>query len=187
MLVRFLEKPRKIVHNLLDQTHDRPFYGVHFRVENDTVWQSLKDQLHADLDALDKAYEMYGDKSKQKPLVYVACGDEKQMKAFQEGGKERGWDVTHKWDIARQIGDGETVKMIDELAFDFQGAVDMGMMVYSHFFIGISGSAFSNTVAHARDVTGRYRGSSLREKFDDEGSRNYLVHDGQPSSYPCCL
>ena len=189
MLMRFLEKPRKIVHNLLAQLN-RPFYGVHFRVENDTVWGSLESQLSLDLDALDKAWSMYKHDNglgSQKPIVYVACGDEGQMKAFIEGGKFRGWDVTHKWDLARQISNPETVKMIDGLAFDFQGAVDMGMMIQSHFFIGISGSAMSNTIAHARDVTGRYRGSSLREKIDDGGARSYLVHDGQASSYPCCL
>jgi len=189
LLIRFLERPRTIVHNLMHQMV-RPYYGVHFRVENDTIWGSLESQLALDLDALDDAWAMYGKRDglgTNKPPVYVACGDEHQMSKFIEGGKARGWTVTHKWDLARQIPNPETVKMIDELAFDFQGAVDMGMMMQSHFFIGISGSAFSNTVAHARDVTGRYRGSSLREKIDDAGARSYLVHDGVASSYPCCL
>jgi hypothetical protein len=190
LLMRFLEKPRKIVSHLLAQTHGRPFYGVHFRVENDTVWASLENQLALDLDALDQAWSMYKEDngmSSEKPLVYIACGDEDQIKAFVDGGKARGWDVTHKWDLARQSPDPETVKMINELAFDFQGAVDMGMMIQSHFFIGISGSALSNTVAHARDVTGRYRGSSLRKRPGDAGARSHIVHDGQASSYPCCL
>jgi hypothetical protein len=191
MLMRFLDKPRKIVNNLLAQTQGRPFYGVHFRAENDSVWSSAEDQMNQDLDALDKAYSLYSAKDglTTKPLVYLACGDEEQMKMFVSAGKARGWDVTHKWDLARQIqGDGgETVNMVNELAFDFQGAVDMGMMMKAHFFMGITGSAFSNTVAHARDATGRYRGSSLREKWDDGGARNHLFADGVASSYPCCL
>jgi hypothetical protein len=58
--------------------------------------------------------------------------------------------------------------------------------VQSYFFIGISGSAFSNTVAHARDPIGRYRWSSLEEE-DDGGARTHIVSDGVQSSYPCCL
>lgn len=191
LLIRFLDKPRKIVNQLLGQMN-RPFYGVHFRVENDTIWGSLESQLTLDLDALDKAWSMYGKghasgiSSEKKPLVYLACGDEEQMKKFVEAGKARGWEVTHKWGLARQSSSPETVQLIDELAFDFQGAVDMGMMIQSHFFIGISGSAFSSTVANARDVTGRYRWSSLGG-LDDGGARSHLVTDGVASSYPCCL
>lgn len=191
MLMRFLEKPRKIVKNLLTQAQGRPIYGVHFRAENDSVWNSAEDQMNKDLDALDKAYSLYASKDglTSKPLVYLACGDEQQMKMFVSAGASRGWEVTHKWDLARQIKDdgGQTVKMINELAFDFQGAVDMGIMTKAHFFMGITGSAFSNTVAHARDATGRYRGSSLRENWDDGGARSHLFADGVASSYPCCL
>jgi hypothetical protein len=188
LLVRFLEKPRKIISQLLTQIN-RPFYGVHFRVENDTIWSSLEHQLSLDLDALDNAWSMYRKDSafSEKPLVYLACGDEQQMKKFVEEGKARGWEVTHKWELARQSSNPETLQLIDDLAFDFQGAVDMGMMIRSHFFIGISGSAFSSTVANARDVTGRYRGSSLRGRVDDGGARSHLFNDGSASSYPCCL
>ena len=76
--------------------------------------------------------------------------------------------------------------MIKDLAFDFQGAIDFGIMVKADFYIGITGSAFSSTVANARDSTGRYRGSSF-DVFDDQGARNHLNNDGAASSYPCCL
>lgn len=190
MLIRFLEKPRKIVNQLL-QHINRPYYGVHFRAENDSIWNSAEEQMNNDLDVLDKAWARYGESSttginSYKPLVYLACGDEKQVKMFADVGKTRGWEVTHKWELAQKSTNPETLKMINELAFDFQGAVDMGMMVQSWFFIGISGSAFSNTVAHARDPIGRYRWSSL-EPEDDGGARSVLVTDGVQSSYPCCL
>lgn len=187
MLIRFLEKPRTIVNKLITQIN-QPYYGVHFRVENDTIWSSLEHQLSLDLDALDQAWVQ--DKAytttAPKPLVYLACGDESQMQKFVDAGKARGWTVTHKWDTARASPDKSVVGMIDSLAFDFQGAVDMGIMIQSQFFIGISGSAFSSTVAHVRDITGRYRGSSLTD-FDDEGARSHIFNDGDPSSYACCL
>jgi len=46
-----------------------------------------------------------------------------------------------------------------------------------------SGSAFSSTVARARDPIGRYRWSSL----DDGSARSHLVSDGVQRSYPGCL
>lgn len=141
-------------------------------------------QLAADLDALDRAWEKFGKAGAQKPLVYLACGDPDQVKIFEEAGKERGWEVVHKWAVAG--ANEETLGMIKELAFDFQGAVDYGVMVKAEFYIGITGSAFSSTVANARDSTGRYRGSSL-DVYDDEGARSHLIADGSASGYPCCL
>ncbi|RFU28424.1 hypothetical protein B7463_g7906, partial [Scytalidium lignicola] len=187
-LIRFNEGPRKIVDKLLKQINARPFYGVHFRVENDTIWSSLDDQLSRDLDALDRAWVKYGspDLNAKKPLVYLACGDSDQVEKFVSAGNERGWDVTHKWALAEASGDKQVLNAINELAFDFQGAVDMGIMLKSDFFFGITGSAFSSSVANARDPTGRYRGSSLLVA-NDEGARNHLVNDGDASDYPCCL
>ncbi|TPX13488.1 uncharacterized protein E0L32_006218 [Thyridium curvatum] len=184
-LVRFREEPRQIIDRLL-RGMMRPFYGVHFRVENDTIWSSLDNQLKVDLDALDRAWELYGppDKSptQEKPLVYLACGDQQQVEKFVAAGAARGWEVTHKWRLA----DAETARMIDELAFDFQGAIDMGVMVRSEFFLGLTGSAFSSTVANQRDVTGRYRGSSFADP-DDEGARTHLFNDQDADEYACCL
>ncbi|KAH8809223.1 hypothetical protein F5884DRAFT_794855 [Xylogone sp. PMI_703] len=187
-LIRFNEGPRKIVDGLLNQINGRSFYGVHFRVENDTIWSSLDDQLKRDLDGLDHAWSKYGspDPSAQKPLVYLACGDSDQVEKFVSAGKERGWEVTHKWALAEASGRKEILDVINELPFDFQGAVDMGIMLKSEFFFGITGSAFSSSVANLRDPTGRYRGSSLLIANDD-GARNHLVNDGDASDYACCL
>lgn len=181
-LIRFKEAPRQIVSQLLSNT-SRPFYGVHFRVENDTIWSSLDHQLSVDLDALEKAWHKYGTPGAQKPLVYLACGDQNQIEKFVEAGKARGWEVTHKWHLAQSNAD--VLKSINDLPFDFQGAVDMGIMLKSDFFMGITGSAFSSTVANLRDVTGRYRGSSFM--YDDENARTHLFNDNDAVSYACCL
>ncbi|OBT61297.1 hypothetical protein VE03_09586 [Pseudogymnoascus sp. 23342-1-I1] len=184
-LIRFTQPTRELVDALLGHVA-RPFYGVHFRVEADTIWSSLEHQLKVDLDALDKAWEMFGTPGGEKPLVYLACGDQEQVVKFVEAGRERGWEVTHKWTLAN--GDKSTLQKIDALPFDFQGAVDMGFMVKSEFFLGITGSAFSSTIGNARDVTGRYRGSSLLlGREGDGGARTHLFNDGDASHYACCL
>ncbi|RDW89180.1 hypothetical protein BP6252_01212 [Coleophoma cylindrospora] len=182
-LIRFKQEPREIIDKLLSRI-SRPFYGVHFRVESDTIWSPFEHQLQVDLDALDKAWDKYGLLDTQKPLVYLACGDQGQVERFVKAGKARGWDVIHKWDLAQS--DPSTLQAINDLPFDFQGAVDMGIMVKSYFFLGISGSAFSSTIGNARDVTGRYRGSSFTV-YDDEGARTHLFNDGDADSYACCL
>lgn len=182
-LIRFRDAPRQIIGQLLPLL-DRPFYGVHFRAENDTIWSSPEAQLKVDLEGLDQAWAKYGGANTQKPLIYLACGDQDQVERFSAAGKAKGWEVTHKWKLADS--NPETLKMINDLAFDFQGAVDMGVMIKSHFFMGIQGSAFSSTVGNARDVTGRYRGSSFTV-YDDGNARTHLFNDGDASTYACCL
>jgi hypothetical protein len=181
-LIRFRDQPRQIVARLMAKL-TRPYYGVHFRVENDTIWSSLEHQLGVDLDALDRAWTKFGSPGQQKPLVYLACGDAVQVEKFVVAGAERGWEVTHKWRLAED--DPETISMINELPFDFQGAVDMGVMIPAEFFIGITGSALSYTVAHQRDVLGRYRGSSF-DVWDDEGAGTHLAFEGD-TEYVRCL
>ncbi|KAK3356687.1 hypothetical protein B0T25DRAFT_537181 [Lasiosphaeria hispida] len=182
-IVRFKQDARQIIDQLLSKL-TRPHYGVHFRVEKDAIWSSLDHQLEVDLDALDKAWSRFGHPEREKPLVYLACGSPTQVEKFVEAGKKRGWDVTHKWRLVED--DAATTKLINDLPFDFQGAVDMGVMVRSEFLIGIQGSAFSSTIANQRDVTGRYRGSSF-EMPDDEGARTHLFNDLDATEYACCL
>lgn len=182
-LVRFTETPRTLTNRILSHIN-RPYYGVHFRTERDNIWSSFENQLKVDLDALDQAWAQYGSPSQEKPLVYLACGDEGQIEKFSEAAAQRGWTVTSKYDIAKDYP--VTLKMIKDMPFDFQGAVDMGIMLESHFFLGITGSAFSTSVANMRDSTGRYRGSSLLYP-DDGNARTHLFNDGDASGYPCCL
>lgn len=182
-LIRFREEPRVITNRILSHI-DRAFWGVHFRVEKDNIWSSFENQLKVDLDALDQAWAQYGSPGKERPLIYLACGDEGQIEKFSEAGAQRGWTVTSKYGIAKDYP--VTLKMIKELPFDFQGLVDLGVMLKSHFFIGITGSAFSSTVGNMRDPTGRYRGSSLLYP-DDENARTHLFNDGDAPGYPCCL
>jgi hypothetical protein len=186
-LVRFTKTPRRLTNRILSHIDRRPYYGVHFRTERDNIWSSFESQLKVDLDALDQAWERYGSSSShgpEKPLVYLACGDEGQIQKFSEAASARGWAVTSKYDIAKDYP--ATLKMIKDMPFDFQGAVDMGVMLESHFFLGITGSAFSTSVANMRDSTGRYRGSSLVYP-DDGNARTHLFNDGDAAGYPCCL
>jgi hypothetical protein len=117
-------------------------------------------------------------------LVYLACGDQEQIEKFVLVGKARGWEITHKWQLAHS--DPPTLKMINDLAFDFQEAINMGILIRSHFFLGSIGSAFSSTIGNARDATGRYRGSSFT-MYDDGNARSHLFNDGDASLYACCL
>lgn len=184
-IIRFPELPREITNRLVEKLQSRgPYYGVHFRVENDTIWSSFEHQLEVDLNGLDDAWKKFGSPDAKKPVVYVACGDEHQAERFVVAGAERGWDVTHKWKLLQD--DPETTKLVNSLAFDFQGAVDLGIMVRGQFFFGITGSAFSSTVSQLRDPTGRYRGSSLLLP-EDAGAHSHLFFDGDAGGYPCCL
>lgn len=182
-VIRFKEEPRIITNRVLSHI-DRPFYGVHFRTEKDNIWSPIENQLKVDLDALDQAWKQYGSSSQEKPLVYLACGDQDQVDKFASAASERGWTVTSKYDLLRD--DPVASKKLVDLPFDFQGAIDMGVMLKSHFFFGITGSAFSSTVANLRDSTGRYRGSSLMYP-EDGNARTHLFNDGDATHYPCCL
>ncbi|EFX00601.1 hypothetical protein CMQ_7603 [Grosmannia clavigera kw1407] len=186
-LVRYRQDVRDIVDRLVSRLPPPgAYYGVHYRAENDSIWSSAEHQLAVDLDALDRAWARFGNgDNASRPLVYLACGDALQVERFVAAAAERGWPVTHKWRLARQDGDETTASLIDALAFDFQGAIDMGVMVRSGFFIGIQGSAFSSTLANQRDITGRYRGSSL--DVPDDGARSHLFNDLDANEYACCL
>jgi hypothetical protein len=184
-LVRFNAAPRQIIHRLLGALDSpaRPYYGVHFRVENDSIWSSLDAQLHRDLDGLEQAWVLDG-KPEPRPPVYLACGDAEQVEKFVAAGGERGWLVTHKWRLSE--GDHALQDLINSLAFDFQGAIDMGIMIRARWFFGIGGSAFSSTVANHRDKLGRYRGNSFIIG-DDDGARNVVFNDLDADEYACCL
>lgn len=197
--LRFLSEPRVIVDKMLQQLGDgKPFFAVHFRGEGDNMWAAPEEQIRVDLDALDKAWEMYehDDGVKYaggaKPPVYLACGDEGSIQAFAAAGKERGWNVTSKYALAKSMNTTETFDMIEELPFDFQAIIDLGLLVKSYFFIGIMGSAFSYTAANLRDPTTRYRGSSF-EVWDDGGARTHMFPnndrygDTTMEKYACCL
>ncbi|CAK7243398.1 MAG: hypothetical protein STHCBS139747_004917 [Sporothrix thermara] len=185
-LIRFREDVRTVIDRLVTRLPNAGNYmGVHFRAENDSIWSTPEHQLGVDLDSLDRAWDMFGNYGEEKPPVYLACGDQSQIEMFSKAAAERGWKTLHKWDLARLNGDTETAGMIDKMAFDFQGAIDMGIMVRSRFFLGVQGSAFSSTVANHRDATGRYRGSSF--EVPDEGARTHLFNDLDANEYACCL
>lgn len=182
-LIRFKEAPRAVIAKILAQL-DRSFIGVHFRTEKDSIWSSFETQLKRVLEALDTLWSQSGTPDDIKPLLYLACGDESQIEKFSEAANLRGWTVVSKYDVIKD--DTQTLAQLKAMPFDFQGAVDMGIMLQSHFFLGITGSAFSSTIANMRDATGRYRGSSIL--FQDDGNaRTHLFNDGDANGYACCL
>lgn len=211
--LRFPLEPRGIIDKLLrqiggneenqedDKSHSPkpPYFGVHFRGEGDNMWASAAEQIHLDLDALDQAWELYQNStefvssgsSAKRPPVYLACGDEGSLNAFVEAGRARGWEVTSKYALAKAM-EKKTLERIEALPFDFQAIIDLGMLVRSHFFIGIMGSAFSYTTANLRDPLTRYRGSSF-EVWDDEDARTHMFPnadrhgDATMEKYACCL
>lgn len=185
-LIRFRQDVTTVIHRLVERLpHAGNYMGVHFRAENDSIWSTAEHQLDVDLDALDRAWDMFGNFGEEKPPVYLACGDQAQIEMFSKAAAERGWTTTHKWQLATLNDDTETTGLIDKMAFDFQGAIDLGIMVRSRFFLGVQGSAFSSTVGNHRDVTGRYRGSSF--DVPDEGARTHLFNDLDATEYACCL
>ncbi|OAA56362.1 hypothetical protein SPI_07973 [Niveomyces insectorum RCEF 264] len=194
-LVRFRADVRAVVATVLARLPPAAnYFGVHFRAENDSIWSPAEHQLAVDLDALDRAWTQFGNAGEtdagaaaaDKPPVYLACGDPEQIKQFEAAAAARGWTTTDKWKLAAAGGsDTETTDAINRLAFDFQGAIDLGVMLRSRFFIGVQGSAFSSTVGNHRDVTGRYRGSSF--EMPDEGARTHLFNDLDATEYACCL
>lgn len=197
--LRFLHEPRVIVDEMLRQING-PFFAVHFRGEGDNMWASPEEQIHVDLDALDRVWDLYQDvgdlsrlvEANMKPPVYLACGDEGSIQAFVDAGKARGWNVTSKYALAKAMEDAEIFDMIEGLPFDFQAIIDLGLSVASYFFIGIMGSAFSYTTANLRDPLTRYRGSSF-EMWDDGGARTHMFPnndrhgDTTMEKYACCL
>ncbi|CAK7266517.1 hypothetical protein SEPCBS119000_002068 [Sporothrix epigloea] len=185
-LIRFREDVRTVIDRIVHRLPNAGNYmGVHFRAENDSIWSSPEHQLGVDLDMLDRAWEKFGNYGEEKPPVYLACGDQGQIEMFSKAAAERGWTTTHKWALAELQDDKETTAMINKMAFDFQGAIDLGIMVRSRFFMGVQGSAFASTIGNHRDVTGRYRGSSL--EMPDEGARTHLFNDLDANEYACCL
>lgn len=182
-LIRFKPDVRAVVREVASKIA-RPYYAVHFRAENDTIWSTPEHQLQVDLEALDQAWEKFGGGGAQKPMVYLACGDIEQVRMFQAAGAKRGWEVTHKWELLKD--DQPALDDLMGLAFDFQGGVDYGIMLKGDFFLGIIGSAFSSTIGHNRDPTGRYRGSSFLVE-DDGGARTHLFNDFDSTYYACCL
>ncbi len=181
-LIRMKSDVRTVA-RLVAEMLPMPYYSVHYRAEDDNIWLSPEEQRTDDLKALDEAWEKYGDGG-EKPVVYISCGDESQIQAFADAARPLGWNVTHKYKLLEQ--DRKAHDILTALPFDFQGGVDMGMMMKADFFVGIQGSAMSSTVGNVRDPSGRYRGSSLMIS-DDAGARTLLMNNMDSNHYPCCL
>lgn len=205
-LIRFKPEPRQIVHRLLTAIGEAPFLGIHYRGEKDNIWSSPKIQLERNLKLAEEAWNLRHDggsmqgtsaaKSEVKRKIYLACGDEVAIQDFKQEAESQGWEVMDKYTLARAadaLSDDPTqISLIDQinaLPFDHQGSIDLAVTTASNFFIGFTGSAFSWTVANARDPLGRYRGSTMDRTWDPDAliAGNHLFNDGESPSYPCCF
>ncbi|ORY84241.1 hypothetical protein BCR37DRAFT_345463 [Protomyces lactucae-debilis] len=190
-LIRFNERPRNLVSALMGKLAGGPFIGVHFRVEADAgSWAPVDEQIARVLEAAERAWKEYGwAKQGAKKVIYLACGDKDQINKFASAA--RGWNVVDKLSVARQWPtktSDDIIHAIKEMPFDHQGSIDFGVMLKSSFFLGVMGSAFSYTVANARDPLSRYRGSSF--DIQSTGARqaaSHLFEDNEALAYSCCL
>lgn len=195
-LMRLKPEARAVLARLLDTMASiegmRPYYGIHFRVEKDSTdaWIKSGPQIQRIAQALEDAWAKYGHEGKMNKVAYVACGDQDEVEKLRQACNKSGWIITDKWTLAKSVATGkdDLLKAIDGLPFDHQGMLDFGVLLLSEFFIGLTNSAFSFSIAHARDPRGRFRGSSL-ERMKDPDSRTAATHlffDGE-GAYPCCL
>lgn len=198
-LMRARPIPREIIGKILETFSDDagrriPFLGVHFRAEDDVndsaFWTPIEKQISRIWETVEEVRRVYRYPAAVPKMIYLACGDAAQVANFKAGAADHGWQVVDKWSIAQSIS-AEAVQMIDDLDFDHEAMIDMGVLAISDFFVGLGASAFSFTIAHSRSPTGRYLGSSLdTEDIDPESevykARTHLYTDGG-FAYQCCL
>lgn len=187
-LFRGREDVRRAVAIIMDVMKDTPtYYGIHHRAEDDwpEEWMGAEQQTVETLKILDDVRAQYNHTGPR--IAYVACGDADAIDTLRERAAAVNWTITDKYQIASSHPDLQTALSL--LEFDHQGLIDLAVLVLSSFYIGITTSAFSWTIAHTRDPLGRYRGPSLPRMKHDKDSQlaaTHLFFLGQ-NSYSCCL
>lgn len=212
-MIRFKSEVRSIVQGLWTFLEGRKYIGIHYRGEHDNIWSPPAVQMERDLEVAEQVWQRYllaagtdnPDLTTER-TIYLACGSDEAVKDFTQTASARNWTVIDKLLIARDLDSkvhdddlhgrdsevleiGTLVEQIRKLPFDHQGSIDLAVMALSDFFIGISGSAFSTTLANLRDPLGRYRGSTLNREWDSEAmtAATHLFRDGDGGHYPCCF
>lgn len=205
-LIRFKPIPRRIVQGILSHLEDddtgvlQPYYGVHFRTEKDSpdAWIKADVQVKRILDMVETAWTAFSHdressssssslSSPARKKIYLACGDTDRIAQFEQAANAIGWEVVDKYRLTQSI-DPTLHTALTRMPFDHQGMIDLGVMMLSEFFVGLTNSAFSFSIAHARDPRGRFGGSTIENFFDVEGrvARTHLFDDGE-GAYQCCL
>lgn len=191
---RFKPKPRMIINELLDSiktndTHQKSYLGVHFRTEKDSpdAWTSAEAQIERILTTAEQVASLLRYVPGASRTIYLACGDKDRIDQFKQAAGKAGWDVIDKYSMTANL-DTDLHKELSSLPFDHQGMVDLAMLLRSEFFIGLTNSAFSFSIAHMRDPRGRFGGSTLENSFDESSmmARTHLFDDGE-GAYQCCL
>lgn len=138
------------------------FIGIHLRAEEDWGREStgmiILDKL------LERRLEHY-------PIIYVACGDEKQLKKFMNMAGEKGMKIATKWSVANE----EEKERMKEMAFDQKGLVDFIILNHSKYYYGVGESSFSFEVGLNRHL--EYFGDINYSGLDDD---QYLLGRIEP-------
>ena len=195
-IIRPTLQARTVLGQVLDAMQSipgvKPYYGIHFRVEKDSAgpWTKSDAQILRIIETLEKAYTLYNHAGKMSKVAYVACGDQGEIEKLRNAALQAGWIITDKYTLAKSASSTSPnlLQQIEDLPFDHQGMIDLGVLLLSEFFIGLTNSAFSYTIAHARSPTARYLGSSLMNYKDVQirQQATHLFFEGE-GAYPCCL
>lgn len=194
---------RKVLASLVNEISQHPgqlkkYVGVHFRAEQDALdeikhgWHSPEEQLQRILVVAEQAKVALGNEDDEK-LIYLACGEQDKIDLFRDAANAQGWKVIDKWTLASAVGKS-TLTQINALDFDHMAMIDSALLLVSDFFIGTGDSAFSYSLAHHRNPSGRFWGNTLElDSCQQEQVKNviaarthmfYATERGE--GYHCC-
>ncbi|CAK7230096.1 inducible alternative oxidase 2 [Sporothrix bragantina] len=119
------------------------FMGVHLRTASDAAnarWPGYESQAPQYIDMA---------RTKNFSHIYIATGSPEHRMRFINDSAVHNLTVYWKEELLADTGDLETLK---SLAWDQQAVVDMQVLLYSGFFMGMGRSSFSWAVAVRRSV-----------------------------------
>lgn len=190
--LQYLMRMTPSVRRLIDAVKPSdPYFGIHFRAEadvaHDALWTSSTTQLARVFDTAERARRKYA--FSWPKVIYLACGDKNMTALFRETAAKTGWTVLDKWSILERHQDGTALMQeLDALDFDQEAFIDYAMLLISRFFIGTGISAFSYSVAHLRDSSGRFTGNDLDDVPGAAVAYTHLFEAEDASFlYQCCL
>lgn len=143
------------------------FVGMHLRTENDALggWPDFEQQSQAYLariaalssSSLPSSTSLSSGAGTGPGLAFLATGNATEAARFAELALERQQlrVLTKRELLAHdEFGSGELLERLDALSWDQQALVDFAVLLAADYFLGVSPSSFSMTVAlkrHLRD------------------------------------
>ncbi|KAL1896760.1 hypothetical protein Sste5346_004393 [Sporothrix stenoceras] len=119
------------------------FSGVHLRTENDALsfWPTFETQTSEFIRTL---------LEKKLLLVYLATGNATEAAKFRDRAQEQGMQVFTKDEL---LQNQPALQQLQALTWDQQALVDYIVLLRGDFFLGVSPSSFSMTIAAKRHLT----------------------------------